>query len=148
MGLDNGIRLKIKDKEKFGDTKKLYSMFSWTNEGSEYELLYWRKCWNVRREISEVLADAYNNGNAEHDKYFDENGINDYIFNLKAFKNILIRLRKIYKKSWWEENDDSIWEWSECGSNYKSWLIKAWKVFDVLKDKDADSYELSFYDSY
>ena len=146
MGLDNGIMLKIKNKEKFGDTTKLYSMFGWTNEG-EYELLYWRKCWNVRREISEVLADAYNNGNAEHDKYFDD-GINDYIFNLKAFKDILVRLRKIYKKSWWEENDDSIWEWSECGDNYKSWLIKAWKVFDVLKDKDADSYELSFYDSY
>lgn len=147
MGLDNGIMLKIKNKEKFGDTRKLYSMFSWTEEGSEYALLYWRKCWNVRREISEVLADAYNNGNAEHDKYFDD-GINDYIFNLKAFKDILVRLRKIYKKSWWEENDDSIWSWDECGSNYKSWLIKAWKVFDVLKDKDADSYELSFYDSY
>lgn len=148
MGLDNGITLRIKNKEKFGDTRKLYSMFSWTNEGSEYELLYWRKCWNVRREISEVLADAYNNGNAEHDKYFDENGINDYIFNLKAFKDILVRLRKIYKKSWWEENNDSIWEWSECGNNYKNWLIKAWKVFDVLKTKDPDSYELSFYDSY
>lgn len=147
MGLDNGIVLKIRDKQKFGNTKGLYNYHGMQYESDVYELLYWRKCWNVRAEIAEVLADAVNDQHAAW-TYTSDMQIYDAMFDLTTFKAILVRLRKIYKRRWWENNPDSIWEWDECGTNYKHWLNLAWKIYDILKDKDPNSYVLSFYDSY
>ena len=57
MGLDNGIMIKIKDTNKLNPNifKELY----FTNYGSReeflYEILYWRKCWNIRDVIMNHL---------------------------------------------------------------------------------------------
>lgn len=57
MGLDNGIMLKIKDKEKFGEIPAWIRREPWEDEHNyDYEILYWRKCWNVRAEILTYLA--------------------------------------------------------------------------------------------
>ena len=50
MGLDNGIILKINNKEKFGVLPPFAANFD-SYEEDTIDLLYWRKCWNIRNVI-------------------------------------------------------------------------------------------------
>ena len=63
MGLDNGIQFKILDREKFGDIPKWFKRESWEDQHNfDYEVLYWRKCWNVRHIILDVLGEGSDDG--------------------------------------------------------------------------------------
>ena len=56
MGLDNGLCLKIKNREKFGTLPTWIKYEEWEQKGNyDIELLYWRKCWNVRDVIFDFL---------------------------------------------------------------------------------------------
>ena len=86
MGLDNGIcikrneysnKIKILSKyEESYDTRKIY----------DFDICYWRKCWNVRRDIFQVI-------NAEEDSM--------YHFNLDIYdiKEILKVLKSYNEKN-------------------------------------------------
>lgn len=134
MGLDNGIMLKIIDKEKFGPMPAWIKREEWEDKyGYDYEILYWRKCWNVRDVIL-----FYLNGHGEG---------GDHPMNLDDLEYINKTLKKLYTKKNWDERQ-SIWSWDEIKDTYKSNLKYAEKVAKWLQDKPEGSYELYFYDSY
>ena len=156
MGLDNGIMLKIKD-NKLNLPEKLKAAFESYSEGS-YDVLYWRKCWNVRGAILDVLA--------ENQCFEDENDYK-YHISLEVFEKILDHLREqVYRGLTWKNSGESIWEWDSsykwaddtCEWEYddvgicdKYWsdLTYAFELLWFLKTiDDKESYELEFYDSY
>lgn len=134
MGLDNGVSLKIKNKELFGPMPSWIRREAWEDEYNyDYEILYWRKCWNVRAEILCYLG-------AEIDEY-------EWSLTPSDLVNIVKLLRdNVYGDNW--DEDESIWEWEEIGEYYMENLLYAEKIVEFLKDKPVDSYELYFYDSY
>lgn len=135
MGLDNGIVLKIKDREKFGNVVPFIKRESWEAE-DEYEILYWRKCWNIRNEIFTIL----------HTLKPQDNG--RCVFPVELLEKIIYRLNEFYTPDWWEHHIDSIWDFTEVCGNYYYHLLNAIRLVDFLKTRDPESYEIYFYDSY
>ena len=134
MGLDNGIQFKILDKQKFGDIPKWFKREDWEDKHNfDYEVLYWRKCWNVRAVILSYLE-------ASDDEYH-------WTLSLMDLKDICKLLKKLYTKANWDEMH-SIWSWDEIKKIYPSNLRYARKVLKWLETKPEGSYELYFYDSY
>jgi hypothetical protein len=133
MGLDNGITLKIKDREKFGEIPAWLIHESW-EPADEYEVHYWRKCWNVRGEILNYF-------------HVDMEGGDDYSMGLSDLVGINELLKPLYSRSGWDESL-SIWAWKDIKSSLLNRLKYAEKVAKWLKDKPIDSYQLYFYDSY
>ena len=134
MGLDNGILLKIKDKEAFGPMPSWIKREEWEDKyGYDYDILYWRKCWNVRGEILCYLG-------ASDDEYQWNITPDDLV-------NIINILRtQVYGENW--DEDQSIWSWEEIGENYMYHLTYAEKIIELLRTKPLGSYQLYFYDSY
>lgn len=134
MGLDNGIMFKIKDKERFGEIPAWIRRETWEDEYNyDYEILYWRKCWNVRAEILTYLA-------ADDDEY-------EWNLTLMELRDILKILNHLYTKQNWDESM-TIWSWDEIEDHYRDNLEYARKVLKWLGTKPADSFEVYFYDSY
>lgn len=135
MGLDNGIMLKIKDKKKFGTLPPFLRHEEWEPE-DEYEVLYWRKCWNIREEVFSML-------HSFHPKDGD-----NCVFSVAKLEEIIYHLNDCYEPKWWNEHDDSIWDFNDICKNYHYHLLNAMRLVEFLKEKDPGSYELYFYDSY
>ena len=106
MGLDNGIQFKILDKQKFGDIPKWFRREDWEDQHNfDYEVLYWRKCWNVRAEILSYLPFTH-----------DEGG--EFDMTLDQLQDILGILKNLYTKANWDEGG-SIWSWEEIKKKEK-----------------------------
>lgn len=103
MGLDNGISLKLK-KPTEAVEKKLEEMEFDHYDGDYYELLYWRKCWGVRKVILDILED--HGYEVNDDTYRWE-------LDIDTLKAIVARLTKCYNQEWWDNNGDSIWDFIE-----------------------------------
>lgn len=139
MGLDNGLMLKIKDKERFGEIPSWIRREEWEDKYDyDYEINYWRKCWNVRGLIFDVLVEQ---GVPCHED------CGSFVMPLKVLDEINKELKKLYTEKIWDKGG-SIWEWEDIGENYKKNLKYAKKVAKWLKRKPADSFEVYFYDSY
>jgi hypothetical protein len=135
MGLDNGIMFKIKNKEQFGEIPSWFRRESWEDEHNfDYEILYWRKCWNVRGEILSYLPNTHDEGGS-----FD--------MTLDQLQDICKILKGLYTKANWDESR-SIWSWDEIKKNYPANLRYACRVLKWLHTKPEGSYQLYFYDSY
>lgn len=135
MGLDNGIMLKIKNREKFGNVVPFLKHQDWEDK-DEYEILYWRKCWNIREEIFTML----------HTLKPEDNG--NCVFSVELLEDIIYHLNECYTPEWWRDHNNSIWDFDEVCGNYYYHLINAIRVVDFLKTRDPESYEIYFYDSY
>lgn len=130
MGLDNGVSLKILDVNSFK------TIPSWVHKlalSDEYDILYWRKCWNIRRAILRYL------GEKSGECYYD--------LTLEDLHNIINIVKKLCTRKNWDETD-SIWTYDEIKRNYKYNLRMARKTLRWLKKKPENSYSLYFYDSY
>ena len=127
MGLDNGIILYCSDEDylkfPYPDTDDLGKTCK--------HIAYWRKCWNIRRDIINKLH------------YKDGEYSNIDLEDVSA----LIRLLKPYlNENYWNENDDSIWDYEEMFDKTYEILIN----LEYLKKymKDNPSVKCEFYDSY
>ena len=135
MGLDNGIMFKIKNKEKFGAIPSWFRREEWEEKYNyDYEVLYWRKCWNVRDAILNYLPNTNDDGG-------------NFDMTPEQLEGIFEILADLYSKENWND-DESIWSWEEVGEAYVENLEYARKVLAWLKTKPEDSYQLYFYDSY
>ena len=138
MGLDNGINLRIKNKETFGPMPAWIKREEWEDKyGYDYEVMYWRKCWNVRYEVLSYLG-------ASDDEY-------EWHLDLNDMKEILKILKAMYKPHLWQADYDghmSIWSWDDVKHSYRRELRYMKKMMKWLATKPADSYEVYFYDSY
>lgn len=105
----------------------------------EYDLCYWRKCWNIREGAGLALGT-----NLGMDASKDELDIGDV-------KNIWHVINYLNHKRAWDEGN-SIWTYKEIRDNLDSALLTLeWLVYFMRKHekefKNGDIY-VEFYDSY
>lgn len=135
MGLDNGIVLRITDREKFGELPAWFLKDTFQYSDNSYEVNYWRKCWNVRQFALDLFGDLYNEETCEVEMTLEL---------LNLFNK---EIKTLYNRRAWDRGG-SIWSWNECRGNRIDGLKFAKRVAKMLEDKPADSYSLVFYDSY
>ena len=134
MGLDNGIILKLKDKELPEDfpTKLDNWDLEQVTEKGELEVAYWRKCWGIRAAIIGVL-------HMSPDEYRHSVEIED----IPAIRR---ELYKFLHPDYWQENAESIWEYDEYIENMLDIVLNLkWLENYMKKHPDVTAY---FYDSY
>ena len=110
MGLDNGLVIRKR------------------NQKVSKEIAYWRKCWNIRGDILDII-------DSTEEKYC-------YEISPSQLLQIVKILSKYNEKNW----DHSIWSWDDIKHSIKKQIltIPFWIIF-LLFNKD---YYCEFYDSY
>lgn len=132
MGLDNGIEIKRR-----ADLPAL--AFTYFDE--EYrakhnynlEVAYWRKCWNVRSIIMDILKVRDNN-----DSYTT--------MTIDDVDAVITALCKINKKNWLDRGS-CIWEWKEFKGIQRRNIRNLRRLRYMMKKK-PDVFEVYFYDSW
>ena len=103
----------------------------------DYEVFYWRKCWNVRNKILESFLQARDGESCD--------------LNIDDLNRLCALLEEMYNPATWDEayNDGlTIWTADEILDYYQEMLVVAKELCKELLTKPEDSYELFFYDSY
>lgn len=177
MGLDNSFTLHITDTAKFGKLPNWLVRSEWEIKNDkpndvEVELLYWRKCWNVRGKVFDTLDFENRTIHIEPKEGSDWEPYDYEILVLKSlddYEKILdVLMKELYSFEKWDNEDGSIWEWVdiepkilEDGSE-SEWMKVNNGVCDImwremamanrwlefLRNKDPDSYYIHFIDSY
>ena len=128
MGLDNGITIKKKDLPKQFNRLSIEGL----DHGSEIEVAYWRKCWQVRRLIYEAI------NMPDESESVVRLSREDILAIIKA-------LTKNIKRKWYEY-DTPYWEWSEYKANHRDNIRRLRRLARLMR-KCADVI-VEFYDSY
>lgn len=138
IGLDNGLTLHTKKPVNFPAEIDNYTWeFSAENYAFSYhyELCYWRKCWNIRREIGHAL-------HAQDMEYVAKAWLT-----IADVKNIWRAIQQLYSKRAWESGE-SIWTWSEIKDHLtRDLLILEWLI-SFMRQHEENEYMVEFYDSY
>lgn len=131
MGLDNSIEIK---RTPYTDSISELRQFNldWDNKHEyDFSVCYWRKCWNIRNGILDILGDRFSDQWRFH-------------LNTENIDKIIAFLKSLNKHNW---NDDggSIWTWEE----YKNYIKDDIKKLKMLR-KLMKKYDLKvvFIDSY
>ena len=133
MGLDNGIDIVRNSYSNKIKALKRFTISYDRNKKYPFEICYWRKCWNVRRDILNIV---------------DQSDTEQYRFDLdtSAIKEILKVLKSYNEKNWEYGGYGSIWEWSEHKKFNRRHIRNLKKLVRIMK-KYPDL-EVYFYDSY
>lgn len=137
MGLENGIIIKCKSEEEaqsiIDDASTYINSLTLFYRKANVEVCYWRKCWNIRREILEVLHAGKEGGK--------------YTIDIEDIKPIIKRIYKFLDKETWEnDDDDSIWEFEEFRESLLWNILNlSWLYHYKIENPDIEIY---FYDSY
>lgn len=134
MGLDNSIEVKRTPETNEISELKIFNK-EWDKELKyDFEITYWRKCWNIRNDIF-GLGIGY-----------DES----YHTNLTK-ENIeqIIALLQSYNADNWEDGGSCIWDFDDEEWPYSEHIKRNIENLQLLR-KLMDKYELEvyFYDSY
>ena len=132
MGLDNGIEIKRKDN--LPNCVLCFDNDEWRKKhGYDLEVAYWRKCWNVRRIIFDVL------GRGEDDCVYDvtREELVEIIYHLE---------NDIHYFDFLEREWDCIWEWNDFRRIQKRNMKNLKKLARMMKRHPE--IEVFFYDSY
>jgi hypothetical protein len=130
MGLDNGINIKRTDRIAKYFNEKLYPHFYYVND-CDIEIAYWRKCWNIRNAILDILDVTEDN-----DSHTE--------ISIPQMKEIIKFLKSLNENNW-EENGYSIWTWEESKKHIKFQIKKLKRLIKLMKRYDIEVY---FYDSW
>lgn len=131
MGLDNGLILHTTKQIEF--PKELHIDDWWQSNGQyHYGICYWRKCWNVRREMAHII-------NAPLDY------VAKYDLDITEVKNLWRAINELNSKRAWEDGD-SFWSYDEMRDHLDNDLLKLEWLIDFM-GKDDES-QVEFYDSY
>lgn len=143
MGLDNGLILYTRAPINVPpEIRKLITVT--THEGwdysCEYELLYFRKCWNIRSAVGRVLG-------ASPD-YCGKSGLD-----IDEVKSIWWVIKQLNNKYLWEHGTwSSIWTYEEIKDRLdNSLLILEWLIHFMREHRYVganEDYVVEFYDSY
>ena len=133
MGLDNGIE--IKRKSNLPNCVLCFDDDEWRKQrGYDLEVAYWRKCWNVRAIIFDVI----------------DSGENDYVYNItrEQLVEIIHRLEDDlhYCNFLSGEWGGCIWTWNEF-RRIQKWNMKNLKKLAGMMKRHPEI-EVIFYDSY
>lgn len=135
MGLDNGIQIRRTPVTNNIEELKVFNQSYDKELKYDFEVTYWRKCWNVRNDILCILRKRWCDG---------------YEFALTTDDiDSIIELLQSYNAENWEESGSSIWEWDDVEWPYSEKIkqdIENLKLLRSLMNKyDLEVY---FYDSY
>ena len=136
MGLENGIVLKTKNSiiEKPSWVKFIGNPAEHDDGSLEYDICYWRKCWNIREAIFNILEDD------DRREWEFELSLNQVV----AIRDRLCRF--LTEGEDWEELGDSIWSFEEMIPVLTEDILNlSWLIGYMKKDVHAIVY---FYDSY
>lgn len=143
MGLDNGLIIRSKTPRGKHFISNFYNNYkdkyhNFNSDGEELELLYWRKCWNIRGEII---------------GYFKFREVDEGTFILKIedllkFNNILYYF--IVDPDNWKDNGGSIWDWDEMLPLLAQQMgLVGYFITNITDNSITDEdIEIEFYDSY
>jgi len=136
MGLENGVVLYTKDPVDVALPLDFGERSTPTFDGNEYcySICFWRKCWNIRRDIITALGGDYDDGNRD---FLD-------VGDVKAIWHVINHLNK--KKRWNE--GDSIWTYKEIRDHLDGDLTALEWLIYVMRQLNPDNYHVEFYDSY
>lgn len=133
MGLDNGIIARKSNNEEIN--AKLFTLNTYTYWDGSHEIAYWRKCWNVRDAIADVIGGIYDNGSTS--------------LTYEDVIAVIERLEQFNEENWsgddWDEG--SIWEWDEIKESHRG-CIERLQHLASLMEKYPDEIDVYFYDSY
>lgn len=134
MGLDNGIIVRLNnsvDRSQIPSFVRCF--FDEFRTGNEFEVCYWRKCWNMRNDILNVIKTT---GNNEYQFNLDADDISD-------IKNVVARYFDI---DYFDSHDDTIWDYKELLSqNIRCYINLCWLESFMQENPNIEVY---FYDSY
>ena len=139
MGLDNGLLLHSKEPV---DVPVELSIVDFANYEATspfpytYDILYFRKCWNIRREVCAILGASY--------EYCGKSWLT-----IGEVKNMWRALNELNSKKAWESGD-SIWSYAEIKSRLDASLLALEWLIDFMRkhENEQDSFMVEFYDSY
>lgn len=131
MGLDNSIEIK---RTPYTDSISELRQFNldWDNKHEyDFSVCYWRKCWNIRNGILDILGDRFSDQWRFH-------------LNTENIDKIIVFLKSLNKHNW---NDDggSIWTWEEYKNHIKDDIKKLKMLRKLMKKYDL---KVVFIDSY
>lgn len=134
MGLDNGIEVRRKDN--LPNCVLCFDNDEWRKQrGYDLEVAYWRKCWNVRHIILDVLGDGGDDG---------------YEFDITREELVEIIHRLEDDLHYFDflsgEWGSCIWEWNDF-RRIQKWNIKNLKKLAHMMKRHPEI-EVIFYDSY
>ena len=135
MGLDNGIQIKRNTSTNSIPELKQFELAYDNKHQFDFEICYWRKCYNIRNMIMDVVESARDNDNSD---ILTTTDIEKIIHGLQSFNSAN-----------WQENGGSIWDWDDEEYPYSEKIqrdIENLKKLQTLMEKyDLEVY---FYDSY
>ena len=136
MGLDNGIVLKLSNKKVPEDFPEKGAWWIEPQEEvekrGELHVAYWRKCWDIRGIILEVLHAGQDGG--------------EYQVEAEDLSAIRRGIVKLLNPKTYEDEADSIWEYEERVESELQILLNLMWLENYLKKHPEDS--AYFYDSY
>lgn len=135
MGLDNGIQIKRNTYTNSIPELKQFELTYDNKHQFDFEVCYWRKCYNIRNMIMDVVESARDNDNSD---ILTTTDIEKIIHGLQSFNSAN-----------WQENGGSIWDWDDEEYPYSEKIqhdIENLKNLQTLMEKyDLEVY---FYNSY
>lgn len=136
MGLDNGLILHSKEKIDFPDEVRVRDW--WESNGCyHYSLCYWRKCWNIRHEMAQIIS-------APMDY------VAKYDLDITEVKNFWRALNELNSEYGWAQGQ-SIWTYEEMKEHLNDdLLIIEWLISFMRENQKArgEEFWVEFYDSY
>ena len=135
MGLDNSTQIKRNTSTNSIPELKQFELAYDNKHQFDFEICYWRKCYNIRNMIMDVVESARDNDNSD---ILTTTDIEKIIHGLQSFNSAN-----------WQENGGSIWDWDDEEYPYSEKIqrdIENLKNLQTLMEKyDLEVY---FYDSY
>ena len=135
MGLDNSIQIKRNTSTNSIPKLKQFELAYDNKHQFDFEICYWRKCYNIRNMIMDVVESARDNDNSD---ILTTTDIEKITHGLQSFNSAN-----------WQENGGSIWDWDDEEYPYSEKIqrdIENLKNLQTLMEKyDLEVY---FYDSY
>ena len=128
MGLDNGIMIKKNRKIE----KKFQDKYDYYAYADSYEIVYWRKCWNLRAAVQSITGVYFDNADVRLKK--------------EDIEDLIEFLGKLNEKNW-ESYGYSIWSWEEYEDNIQKNIEDLKYLLKYMK-KYPKEVEVWFYDSY
>ena len=135
MGLDNGIQIKRNTSTNSIPELKQFELSYDNKHQFDFEICYWRKCYNIRNMVMDVVEGARDNDNSD---ILTTTDIEKIIHGLQSFNSAN-----------WQENGGSIWDWDDEEYPYSEKIqrdIENLKKLQTLMEKS--DLEVYFYDSY
>ena len=140
IGLDNGLILHSRNMIKAADRPvKVTSLGGYDDYDGEpmfdYEILYYRKCWNIRNKVANIL-------NLPRDY------VQKYDLSIDDVKQIWHIINELNSPNIWETQGGSIWTYEEIKDHLDGDLLSLEWLIHFMRTHKEDEYMVEFYDSY